>query len=60
MIKNKRLTKTTTPKSGPNSQVPPIKLEEGGMGCGCDECMETNTRGTKGIQVKGFNFQGVR
>jgi hypothetical protein len=22
--------------------------------------MESNTRGTKGIQVKGFNFQGVR
>jgi len=30
------------------------------MGCGCDVCMQENSRGVKGIQVKGFNFQGVR
>jgi hypothetical protein len=57
MIKNKRLTKTTPPKSGPNSQVPPIKLNTGGDAC-CSECVDT--RGTKSIQVKGFNFRGVR
>jgi hypothetical protein len=31
MIKNKRLTTTVPPKKGPNSQVPPIKLNDGGM-----------------------------
>ncbi len=29
MIKNKRLTTTVAPKKGPNSQVPPIKLNNG-------------------------------
>ena len=29
MIKNKRLTTTVAPKKGPNSQVPPIKLNKG-------------------------------
>ena len=57
MIKNKRLTKTTPPKSGPNSQVPPVKLSTGGDAC-CSECVDV--RGTKSIQVKGFNFRGVR
>lgn len=57
MIKNKKLTKTVPPKSGPNSQVPPIKLNTGGDAC-CSECVDV--RGTKGIQVKGFNFRGVR
>jgi len=57
MIKNKRLTKTTPPKSGPNSQVPPVKLNMGGDAC-CSECVDV--RGTKSIQVKGFNFRGVR
>ena len=57
MIKNKRLTKTIAPKSGPNSQVPPIKMNSGGDAC-CSECVDA--RGTKGIQVKGFNFRGVR
>jgi len=57
MIKNKRLTKTTPPKSGPNSQVPPVKLSMGGDAC-CSECVDV--RGTKSIQVKGVNFRGVR
>ena len=46
MIKNKRLTTTVPPKKGPNSQVPPVKLNDGGMGCGCDVCMQENSRGT--------------
>tara|TARA_R110000803_G_scaffold80510_1_gene146364 strand:- start:1037 stop:1210 length:174 start_codon:yes stop_codon:yes gene_type:complete len=29
MIKSKRLTTTVAPKKGPNSQVPPIKLNKG-------------------------------
>ena len=29
MRKNKRLTTTVAPKKGPNSQVPPIKLNKG-------------------------------
>jgi hypothetical protein len=33
---------------------------DGGMGCGCSDCMQQGSRGTKRIQVKGFNFQGVR
>jgi hypothetical protein len=64
---NKKLTTTVPPKKGPNSQVPPVKLScggmhknNGGMGCGCDDCMSQGARGTKRIQVKGFNFQGVR
>ena len=57
---NKKLTKTVPPKKGPNSQVPPIKMNYGGMGCGCDSCMSEGARGTKRIQVKGFTFQGVR
>jgi hypothetical protein len=52
-----KLTKTTPPKKGPNSQVPPIKLNVGGDAC-CSECVDT--RGTRSIQVKGFNFRGVR
>lgn len=45
------------PKRGPNPQVPPVKMNTGGDAC-CSECVDT--RGTKSIQVKGFNFRGVR
>jgi len=52
-------TAAIPPKKGPNSQVPPIKLNMGG----CPNREATNKNiypGNSSIQVKGFGFQGVK
>ena len=56
---NKKLTTTIPPLKGPNSQVPPVKLNQGG--CPYRESSKKNMYpGNSSIQVKGFGFQGVK
>jgi|TARA_R100000734_G_C3269795_1_gene66052 hypothetical protein len=49
------------PKKGPNSNVPPVKFNEGGIGCPHRESSYKNLYpGNNNIQVKGFKFIGLK
>ena len=54
---DKRRFEGAPPKSGPNPQVPPVKMNTGGLG----ECPHRpdGIRGA-GAAIKGMAFQGVK